>query len=155
MAISGNEFFEAAEQYLGMEGEVHRRNSMSRAYFGLYHFAKLKLEGLCASTIQRFEHQELISYLLKEDNHEGATVAAKSLMKVGYYLNQAKMARVEADYRLGMNISEAHANFILQNAQQGIQFCTQLASSEELEKEEQAAGEDDNKPRRRAIKVIR
>jgi uncharacterized protein (UPF0332 family) len=103
------EFLENAKDESVKDGEVHVRNSVSRAYYAAFH-ESLKLNKTIADHAGMRQnvgvHEQLISKLTNcpaSENHH------LKIRAIGYILSDSKKFRVLADYRLenAMNPTQA------------------------------------------------
>lgn len=98
MPITSSEFLSSAERCFAEDSEVGYRNTISRAYYALYHEIKENLTSLPAYT--KDHHSSLISYLKNKSENKLEPYDPLSLKSMAYKLEQQRLARNEADYDL-------------------------------------------------------
>lgn len=114
MTIEAIDFFDSAKKEIALEGEIHSRNAISRAYYSAYHCA-LALNGVMPDhpgiNCNAGVHERFITKLA---NCPAQTLGidretALKIKSLGYLLKQAKSARHKADYELLCDIDKAEA----------------------------------------------
>ncbi|ELP0293558.1 hypothetical protein [Klebsiella pasteurii] len=99
MPISSSDFLSSAERCFAEGSEVGYRNTISRAYYALYHEIKENLT--CLPAYSRDHHSSLISYLKNKGENKLEPYDPVRLKSMAYKLEQQRLARNEADYDLG------------------------------------------------------
>ncbi|WP_417439800.1 hypothetical protein [Idiomarina abyssalis] len=122
MSVESEKFIESAFEYLKMDGEIHRRNAMSRAYFGFYHSVQESLVEIFPEENLELKHQGLIDFLKNKENHTQSTIDSKVLVKLGIKLAEAKVKRHDADYKLNNGISPQDSEYSVKHAKQSLEF---------------------------------
>jgi uncharacterized protein (UPF0332 family) len=117
MAIIPSDFMLVSDSLLGVDkcAEMHWRSAASRAYYNVYHEAKLKADELGLPDVQgknMGSHSRLVARFKS---------SGKRLKVIGVMLDNARGARNDADY--GLNNS-----YTLAEARKDIYTCRTLIS---------------------------
>lgn len=98
MPIISGDFLTFAEQCCLACNEISYRNSVSRAYYSMYHRALESLISLPSYSSNH--HSALIEYLKSSSQNKNEPFEASKMKSLGYRLDQQRRARHEADYDL-------------------------------------------------------
>src|SRR5688572_18367436 len=91
--MNPDDFLTLAMKLSASAGEVERRSAVSRAYYGVFHLARLRLESCGLTCPESAEAHDKISKCLQ---HAGDN----DLAAAGSKLHSLRTARNHADYRL-------------------------------------------------------
>lgn len=131
MSVSYRDFLDDAKDFLNSGvSEIRFRNSVSRAYYSLYHVAlqhadEVKLPPVSSQTGPT--HQNLRAYYM---NGLYADKALQNKMKkVGYNLKVLHEARCKADYHLGATVTALDADAHLKRCELMIELVEELRAA--------------------------
>lgn len=127
MAVTGNDFLQAAEVYKDLDTEIGYRMCIGRSYYAMYHLVKDLITSDVPPCNKGGMHEALVVYL-KSYNTE--PYCKKELRKLSYILTQGKTLRREADYELDnddMNKKNAEAQ--IQQALKLADICDELETA--------------------------
>lgn len=115
MSVVPQDFLDSAQHLLDQNPsrEIDWRNAASRAYYALYHFARIYAEQnlISPSTYSDTTHKRLIQLYLD---------AGKSdmwLLSVGYIIKNARNIRTNADYKCNLDFMRSDACSVLADFQ--------------------------------------
>lgn len=120
MSVESIEFLNSAKEEIILEGEIHTRNAISRAYYSAYHCAlqlNEKIPNHLGMVANVGAHEQLISKLVKCPTTSIGIKKeiADKVKSVGYVLRQAKTARHKADYDLSSDLEKSEAEAQLES----------------------------------------
>ncbi|CDH04432.1 putative bacteriophage protein [Xenorhabdus bovienii str. oregonense] len=122
MSIAQDEFLLSAENILkNSTGEVCIRNSISRAYYNIYHSVTSVVKRVPevdknGNRLNLGVHARLIRYL-EGDAYIDLSLDKKLLHKLAYSMKWTKSEREDADYHLARNIQKLKATQIIKEAE--------------------------------------
>lgn len=106
MGVSEEQLLRWAEDPTS-EAEVGRRAAISRAYYATYHKCKSYPEEYhLAEEPGKGMHETLINSLIKGHGPEIDEATQRKLRSIGYKLRQARDRRKNADYEIGIDITD-------------------------------------------------
>ncbi|CDH26432.1 hypothetical protein [Xenorhabdus bovienii] len=121
MSISRDDFLSSAENILkNSNGEICTRNSVSRAYYSIFHSIASIVQQPPSidengNRLNLGVHARLIRYL-EGNAHIDLSLDKKLLHKLANSMKWAKSAREDADYHLNCNISKMKAGQVIEEA---------------------------------------
>lgn len=128
MSVSGKDFLEFAEFSLDLDTEIGFRNSVSRAYYSIYHTVLDIIEGNIPNYSGGGSHSSLIKYL--EDSSNPEKYDKRQLKRLSYILKQQRDLRCDADYELDIDIiTKATANDSIKQAHRIADICSELLNA--------------------------
>jgi uncharacterized protein (UPF0332 family) len=98
MTIKSDDFLDSSQHCLNFACEVGYRNTISRAYYSMYHKAQEELKNIPSCT--RDHHSNLIKYMRGDLGVPREELSPARLKILGYELRQMRQARNESDYRI-------------------------------------------------------
>lgn len=123
------DFFISAEKMLSQaNGEVCYRNSISRAYYSLYHAALEHANTVSVpplSDIRGSTHQKLSGFYTKDYKSKSSKL---ELVKIGTNLMRLHAKRCMADYELDEEITPADAQMHLDICKQMLQLIEKIST---------------------------
>lgn len=132
MPVTCSDFISEAASYISCDepSEIACRNSMSRAYYGLYHAALAYADSVAVPSVSDMSgptHEKLRVFY---SNNLHSDMAARLLhRRVGYILKQVHDNRVLADYKVRLEINLVSASSQLERCSECSGFVAQLESS--------------------------
>ncbi|HEN3281720.1 TPA: HEPN domain-containing protein [Yersinia enterocolitica] len=96
MPITSQNFLDSAKKCSSLGDEADYRNTVSRAYYSMYHEALSSL--LCIPNYSSNHHSNLISYLRTKSENSKEPFDTFKMRSLAYRLDQQRQARHEADY---------------------------------------------------------
>ena len=104
MAVTPDQLLAAAERLLGQGvDEADWRSAASRAYYGAYHRCRLVADSAGLDAMQAAGvHAALVAAFLEPLN-------PRPIRALGYMLDQSRLSRVDADYKIDVPFSRADA----------------------------------------------
>ena len=100
MPVKYHEFIDSAESMLDAGTEISFRNAISRAYYGLYHFAKTKADEKAWFDYVSSSHQGLIDRY----KNNGQT-------QISYVLADLHKVRCKADYEMDRSFDNVNTEY--------------------------------------------
>ncbi|MDV9032716.1 hypothetical protein Q7C30_011485 [Pseudomonas sp. RAC1] len=131
MSVSYKDFLDDAKDFLSHgASEIRFRNSVSRAYYSLYHVAlqhadEVKLPPVSSQTGPT--HKNLRAYYA-DGLYSDKTLQVK-MKRVGYALKALHEARCKADYQLGSNVTALDADAHLKRCELMIALVEELRAA--------------------------
>ncbi|MFA0056366.1 hypothetical protein [Vibrio echinoideorum] len=124
MSVEHVDFFRLAQQCFDSgRCEMTYRNTISRAYYGLYHLVKSKVSEPIPS-YSTGSHRQLSLFL--QEARGVVESKKKTYKKLGYILEQQHLMRCASDYRLNQTITQYQAQSALQSYLKVVEICEQL-----------------------------
>lgn len=117
MSVNPVDFLVFAEDVLERNDEISFRNSISRAYYSLYHSTCLSLK-FCPAT----SHAGVISYLQSNYENKKERFDNMTMRRLSALLAQTKKQRQIADYDLQHKIDVSDAKSTILTVKRGIQL---------------------------------
>lgn len=115
MTIKSDDFLESSHHCLNSACEAGYRNTISRAYYSMYHKSLEELKNIPSCT--RDHHSNLIRYMRGDLGSPNENLSASRLKILGYELRQMRQARNESDYRISeSSIGESVARESIETA---------------------------------------
>jgi len=115
--VDYKDFLTSASEMIEKGGsEIDLRNSMSRAYYGLYHLALNYADAVSMPPVSAFKgptHEKLSSFF--EGNLSADKDLRLKMRGIGYSLKQYHRKRCKADYCLDELVSKIEAEAQLKN----------------------------------------
>ncbi|HAV2045032.1 hypothetical protein [Raoultella ornithinolytica] len=105
MSVVGQDFINFAEKCLADGDEIGFRNTVGRAYYGVYHEICSKLEHCYVLT----SHEGVREYLMKEKRCKDEPFDKSELRKIGAFLHHLHVQRKWADYQLTRDMNKSDA----------------------------------------------
>jgi hypothetical protein len=129
VAVTGQDFVLFANDCIARGDEIGFRNSVGRAYYGMYHTVLSALKNppyVRGGSV----HQQLISYLKSPESQRLEPYTHTNLKQLAAILNQQKAKRSVADYDLCNNVvNHTFANESLLMAQKVQAICTTMQNT--------------------------
>jgi uncharacterized protein (UPF0332 family) len=122
--MDAKDFLTSAQQSIQGCQEVDYRNAASRGYYCAYHVCKTFLEKLPKQGSVGDSHEKIIAELLSHSD--------KNLQKLGRQLEQAKILRHRADYKLAVKFAQYEARKSLTQVQQILSAVEEYLSASKL-----------------------
>lgn len=116
MSVVGQDFINFAEKCLADGDEIGYRNTVGRAYYGVYHEICSKLEHCYVLT----SHEGVREYLMKAAQCKKEPFDKAELKKIGVFLHNLHVQRKWADYQLTRDMDKSDAESALNVAKKAM-----------------------------------
>lgn len=127
MPVNSEDFLRfAQEECITSKSEIGFRNSISRAYYCMFHYARTVLKN--GPREVNSPHQKLIDYLLSIDAARLEDKNQSDLRKMGSMLLQRRRMRNLADYDLTKTYGEVDAKEGIEAAHLFIAHCESMCN---------------------------
>lgn len=131
MAVGYKDFLTDAKEFLvGASGEIRFRNSMSRAYYALYHIAVEHADEIhlpAVSSLAGPVHKNLRAFYM--DGLYSDKVLQSKMKRVGYSLKVLHEGRCKADYELGESVAAIDADLHYQRCEANVRLVEELRAA--------------------------
>ncbi|HDT0661986.1 hypothetical protein [Enterobacter ludwigii] len=117
MSVVGQDFINFAEKCLQNGDEIGYRNTVGRAYYGVFHEICTKLEHCYVLN----SHEGVRNYLMREKECKNEPFDKAELRKIGAFLHHLHVQRKWADYQLMRDLDKSDAEAALNIAKQAMQ----------------------------------
>ncbi|WP_041689454.1 hypothetical protein [Enterobacter sp. 638] len=116
MSVGGHDFINFAEKCLDFDDEIGFRNTVGRAYYGVYHEICSKLEHCYVTD----SHEEVRKYLMSESRAKKEPFDKAELRRIGAFLHGLHVQRKWADYKLTRDMFKSDAESALNTAKEAM-----------------------------------
>ncbi|ELY2785803.1 hypothetical protein ACI0ZQ_002036 [Cronobacter dublinensis] len=117
MSVGGQDFINFAEKCLQLfTDEIGFRNTVGRAYYGVYHEICSKLEHCYVKD----SHEEVRNYLMSAVRCKKEPFTHDELKRIGAFLHSLHVQRKWADYQLVRDMSKSDAESALNMAKKAM-----------------------------------
>ncbi|ELY2685040.1 hypothetical protein G9X48_10400 [Cronobacter sp. HA18006] len=127
MAVNSQNFLDFAKNIISSGDEISCRNSISRAYYAMYHEARDTMTAV-PSFVQS-PHDGLIKYLRGSACRGDEPFDAGKLRALAALLEQQKGKRHKADYYLGESVDISMAKEAIFFAEKLFKICQEMKSN--------------------------
>lgn len=112
MAITSADFLRISEELIENSDEIYYRTSASRAYYGIFHICQQLAAQLPGEENPgEGSHQRIIKKLKKNPGNE-------KIRTIGNLMDQMRLLRVRADYRLNFHFGKSLAEQLIFTAKE-------------------------------------
>ena len=122
MSIQPDDLLKVAHDLLQKEGEIYFRSAANRAYYAAFHFCRLVVEALPVPPRKKklYEklgpHQKVIFRLKNKAKNPATQNADQKTRSLGHFLNNGRVIRVQADYKIETGFARSKAEEVILSA---------------------------------------
>lgn len=132
MAISPAQLLDHAKQ-IGDVDELHMRTAIGRAYYGVYHAARIFHDGLASPgrlPVKSMGVHETLYHQLTNPTLSSCDDIGILSRKIGFKAKEVKKSREIADYKIDETVSKPVVDYALKVAEETILMALQSTASD-------------------------